>query len=260
MRRLLCVLISILLVLSFAAPALAEETLYCRICGRQIPSDSRVCPYCGVAVVHVGDDAEREAGDSSPATDAPASVSPAVSTPDAGPFTPVPGPFGSILSAEGYSGVRITKSPTSESVPYGGSCLFIAHAVNASSITWYLANANTSVIIPASEAPAYVSGLSVSGWNSDTLSLSGIPSWMNGYMVQACFEGEGGPVYTDIARIWTYEETRYEPGYCSRWSQLEELAYLWRYYSWLYEDETIDLPVSAPQRVYMGPIHSSFTD
>ena len=235
MRRSVCLLLSVLFVLSVAVPALAEDTLYCRMCGRQIPSDSRVCPYCGVAVVLVegaGADHEDDTA-SSPATDAPGAA--------AVPAAPIPGPFGSTLSSGGYTGVRITKSPTSESVPYGGSCLFIAHAVNASSITWYLANADTSVIIPASEAPAYVSGLSVSGWNSDTLSLSGIPSWMNGYKVQACFEGEGGPVYTDIARIWTYEETVRRPDcYYSPWSELAQWAYLWRYYSAL--EGTIDIP------------------
>ena len=66
------------------------------------------------------------------------------------------------------------------------------------------------MIVRADEAPNKISGLYVSGAHADTLSLSNIPSWMNGCQVQACFEGEGGPVYTEIARIWTYEP---EPEY-----------------------------------------------
>ncbi len=231
MKRIGCFLLVLVFVLSCGVQAFAEDVLYCRMCGRQIPTDSRICPYCGVAVVHVDGDADHSgaetdaaAGASSPATDVPAA--------DARQNAPVPGPFGTTLSGGAYTGVRVTKSPTSESVPYGGSCLFIAHAVNASSVTWYLANTDTSIIIPASEAPAYVAGLSVSGTSSDTLSLSGIPSWMDGYMVQACFEGEGGPVYTDIARIWTYEEAR-QPVCPPPCTEMLSWYYLWQYFSGL---------------------------
>jgi hypothetical protein len=83
--------------------------------------------------------------------------------------------------------------------------MFIAHAANATSVTWYIANSDASLITTVAEAPNRVSGLSVSGANSDTLVLYGIPSYMNGCQVQACFNGEGGPVYSDIARIWTYQ-------------------------------------------------------
>ncbi len=234
MKRIGGLLLVLVFILSCGVQAFAEDILYCRMCGRQIPADSRLCPYCGVAVVHIdGDTAQTEAetgsaaGISSPATDVPTAAA-------------VPGPFGTTLSGGGYGGVRVTKSPTSESVPYGGSCLFIAHAVNASSITWYLANADTSIIIPASEAPAYVAGLSVSGTSSDTLSLSGIPSWMNGYMVQACFEGEGGPVYTEIARIWTYEEAQ-QPVCPPPCSEMLSWYYFWQYFSGLDLDEE-DIP------------------
>ena len=92
-------------------------------------------------------------------------------------------------------------------------------------MTWYIASADTSTILTAYEAADNISGLHVSGGNTDTLSLSGIPSWMNGCQVQACFTGEGGPVYTDVAKIWTYEECVRESNPC--WCPV---VYEWSYY------------------------------
>ena len=210
MKRRLCLLLVLILILSFSGQAFADyDVLYCRMCGRQIPTDSKVCPYCGVAVVHVGENKTGAAKAAVPSTQTTQTVQSSVQTVQT---QTAPGPFNTTLDySTGFvvnSGkVRVTKSPTSESVPYGGSCMFIAHASNASSVTWYIANTDGSAILTAYEAADNVSGLYVSGGNSDTLSLSGIPSWMNGYQVQACFTGEGGPVYTDIAKIWTYEET-----------------------------------------------------
>ena len=185
------------------------------MCGKQIPSDSLFCSYCGAAVVSV--DAPAAASEPVKAPEAPvtetvpAPVVPApvvVAQPVAADnkVTAVPGPFNTTsVGGAVVRKVAVTKSPTSETVPNGGACMFIAHAVNATSITWYLASSDASLIIPANEGPAYVPGLSVSGVNNDTLYLSGIPASMNGCLVQACFTGEGGPVYTDIAKIWTYQ-------------------------------------------------------
>ncbi len=205
MKRFLCLALVLVFMLALGGQAFADgEVLYCRMCGRKIPTDSRVCPYCGVAVVHADD----SAGTAASAAPAAAPAAPAAQTVQ-NTAQMSPGPFNTTLDYTGAvsSRVRVTKSPTSESVPYGGSCLFVAHAANATSITWYIASADSSIILTAYEAADKVSGLHVSGGNTDTLSLSGIPSWMNGCQVQACFTGEGGPVYTDIAKIWTYEET-----------------------------------------------------
>ena len=149
--------------------------------------------------------------------------------------TAVPGPFNTTLGSTGssVSRVRVTKSPTSESVPYGGSCTFIAHAANASSVTWYIANSDASIICAASDAPYSVSGLYVSGANSDTLRLSGIPSWWNGCQVQACFTGEGGPVYTEAARIWTYQPA-VQPTRCN-WSYWDWVNYYYWDYPYVYD-------------------------
>ena len=230
MKRIFCLLLVLMMVLSLSVQAFADEdVLYCRICGKQIPTDSKVCPYCGKEVVLVAsasddakdsgakstDTAEPASSDApaAPATEtatdvktglsqstAPSPATQAAQTADPGPFNSTP-----VTNSSGAR-VYITKSPTSESVPYGGSCMFIAHAANATSVTWYIANSDKSLITTVAEAPGRTPGLSVSGANSDTLVLSGIPSWMNGCQVQACFTGEGGPVYSEPAYIWTYEE------------------------------------------------------
>lgn len=236
MKRMLCLLLVLVLLLSMCVQAFADEdVLYCRMCGKRIPADSKVCSYCGVKVVHVEDDAKESEKNTDSDTKeapkpeaaaapaaAPAPTSPAPVPAPAEPVqaqstlsspvtqaaaSPVPGPFHTTIGANNtlQGHVYVTKSPTSESVPYGGSCMFIAHAANATSVTWYIANSDASLITTVAEAPNRVSGLSVSGANSDTLVLYGIPSYMNGCQVQARFDGEGGPVYTDIARIWTYQ-------------------------------------------------------
>jgi len=270
MKRILCVLLVLIMVFSLSVQAFAaNDVLYCRICGRKIPTDSRVCPYCGEKVVHVDDDtAAKPAASAPPVTQpsaAPAPVtspapSPAAATdvktalsqssapsPTTQTTVAVPGPFNTTLGANGSLGrVRVTKSPTSESVPYGGSCCFIAHAANATSVTWYIANSDASIICAASDAPSSVSGLYVSGANSDTLYLSGIPSWWNGVQVQACFTGAGGPVYTDTARIWTYQPAvqpdRSNWGFWDwfnyyYWDDPYEYDYPWWYWLDLWEDE-----------------------
>ena len=264
MKRALCMLIVLLMLLSLGMQAFAEEILFCRMCGKQIPADSKVCQYCGEKVIHPG-----QAAASAPAAQTAASAAPAAApaaatvpvTPAAGaspsvavktapsPVTAVPGPFNSGYGvASAPARVRVTKSPTSESVPYGGSCCFIAHAVNATTITWYIASADSSVISTVSDAARKVSGFYVSGANADTLYLSGIPSWMNGCQIQARFDGEGGPVYTDIARIWTYQPKQTNNGWCW-WDWFKYYyecdPYYWDY-PWYWYNYWLLNPTKAP--------------
>lgn len=290
MKRLFCLLLALLMLASLGAQAFAEEeVLYCRICGRQIPTDSRVCPYCGEAVVHVTDAQPKAAEAAKPAESAPAETAaeadtvavvaemigtPAVATDvktalsqsNAGPSpvtsniadttsatatTAAAGPFNSSVRTDSpRRQVYVTKSPTSESVPYGGSCTFIAHAANATSITWYIADSSASIICAASDAPASVAGLYVSGANSDTLYLSGIPSWWNGCQVQACFTGDGGPVYTEAARIWTYAPAQESD--TSGWTWLDWFKYYYHNdpyhwdYRWDWYNYWVNTPHAAP--------------
>ena len=259
MKRIVCLLLAFAVVFAFGAQAFADDALFCRMCGKQIPSDSRFCSYCGAEVVthdHASQSAAAPAAvpvipAATPVPTPPVVIAQPAAADSAKPAT-VQGPFYTTMTAGSTlpaytANVRVTKSPTSESVPYGGACMFIAHAANATSITWYIANSDASLIIPAAEAPAYVSGLSVSGVNNDTLYLSGIPAMMNGCQVQACFTGEGGPVYTEVAKIWTYQPSYScsQPKDDSIWTILAEWDPWWDCYWWDCPYYWID-PVPVP--------------
>ena len=268
MRRVFCLLLVFVMMSSLCVQAFADgDVLYCRMCGKKIPIDSKVCSYCGEKVVLLadetqdktpvsepkpaGNDADTQAPSAEPAanpdTAAPLAtdVKTALTQPNAGPspvtsIASAPASNGAIspaapaaLLTPGFSRqVYVTKSPTSESVPYGGSCMFIAHAVNATSVTWYISSSDGSIVTAASDAPYSVSGLYVTGGNSDTLYLSGIPSWWNGCRVQACFTGEGGPVYSDIARIWTYQPAQAKDTGCRSWWDWFSCYYSCDPYQW----------------------------
>ena len=240
MKRVLCFLLVLIMIFSLSMQAFADnDVLYCRICGRKIPTDSLVCPYCGEKVVHVDEeDAAKPSGSApvaaspAPATDVKTALSQSSAPSPTTQNTAVPGPFKTAPGTSTTSSpIRVTKSPISETVPYGGSCFFIAHADNDSSVTWYIANGDASIICAASDAPSSNPGLCVSGANSDTLYLSGIPSWWNGFQVQACFNGEGGPVYSEVARIWTYQPY-VQPTRCY-WSYWDWINYY--YYPYVYD-------------------------
>ena len=242
--RLVTKTVSLLLVmavmaLSAGAAFADDDLLFCRKCGRQIPADSNFCPYCGEAVISLpaAAEAEPESEDTSVTdaiiaeliasirtmaeTNAASAPAPAAAEESAAAPEPIPGPFYTTVggaSSGAMPAVTVTKSPTSESVPYGGAAIFIARADYDTSITWYIANSDASVIYNVSDAPRYISGLVVYGQGTETLTLCEIPSWMNGWQVQACFTGEGGPVYSGVANIWTYQLAQpvyyYEPVYC----------------------------------------------
>ena len=97
--------------------------------------------------------------------------------------------------------VTITKHPTGETASVGGTVTFIAHATNASAVTWRLVSADTRQTVYAVNAPASFAGVKVYGANSDTLTLSNVPASLNGWSAEAMFSGPGGPVYTTGARI-----------------------------------------------------------
>ena len=156
--RLLAVLLAVSLLPVFSAQALADDAFFCRKCGKAIPADSNFCPYCGEAVIVLPTPtAETEPKEDKSVTDAiiaeliasirtaasensrPASAA-AAAAPAAEPETTEPGPFQTVRTGNSLvynEKARVTKSPTSESVPYGGSAIFIARADYDTSITWY---------------------------------------------------------------------------------------------------------------------------
>lgn len=108
-----------------------------------------------------------------------------VSTPEP---TPAPTPAANL--------VAITKSPTSETVPVGGNAKFIAYAENFTNIVWITVSPDKQTSYDISEAPWHFDGLAVSGQGTSTLYLSNIPASMDGWRIQAYFNGNGGPAYT----------------------------------------------------------------
>jgi len=96
--------------------------------------------------------------------------------------------------------VTVTKNPTSESLSVGGNTWFIAHANNASSLTWVLTSpqGQTYTLQQAMEANP---GLRLEALPEDTLAVSNVPASVNGWCVQACFDGPGGSAVSAPATI-----------------------------------------------------------
>ena len=99
------------------------------------------------------------------------------------------------------SAPNITKHPTGETVEAGGSAQFVARADDATKITWRLVSKDTTVTYNAADGPDYFPGLSVDGLGTERLTLSNIPSSLNGWCVEAKFENSNGASYSNGARI-----------------------------------------------------------
>lgn len=95
----------------------------------------------------------------------------------------------------------ITKHPTGEIVTEGGSAKFIAYANDAEKIVWYLVSGDGTAAYTAADAPKYFPGLTVTGTDTETLTLKNIPLTLNGWQAMAKFIGTGGDVWTNGAKI-----------------------------------------------------------
>ena len=126
---------------------------------------------------------------------------PSSSTPTPQPQqTPQPQPNGPVI---------ITKNPTSESLAVGGKTWFIAHADNAASLTWIL-NSPLGQNYSLNEAMAANPGLQLQELPDDTLAVSNVPASVDGWSVQARFDGPGGSAVTSPAMIYVNDyETSY---------------------------------------------------
>lgn len=100
--------------------------------------------------------------------------------------------------------VVITKHPTSESVSPGGGTWFIAHADNATQITWEFFSPD-GTIYSLDEAARQNPGLILEVLPEDTLALRNIPASFDGWSARARFDGPGGTATTDRAKITVKE-------------------------------------------------------
>ena len=95
----------------------------------------------------------------------------------------------------------ITKNPTSEALSIGGKTWFIAHADNATSMSWELVDPNGNVYTLAN-AMAMNPGLNLQALEGDTIAVSNVPQSVNGWGVQATFYNQYGSVSTSPAYIY----------------------------------------------------------
>ena len=96
--------------------------------------------------------------------------------------------------------VTITKNPTGESIAVGGRTWFIAHADNATSLTWLLTSPDGRSYT-VEEAMTANPGLQLLELPDDTLGISNAPVSLDGWSVQARFDGPGGSAVTSPALI-----------------------------------------------------------
>lgn len=94
----------------------------------------------------------------------------------------------------------ITKHPGGETVFETDSPVFIANADNATAYAWELLTADGTTIPCGNLAAAYA-GLTVTGFDTNTLQLGNIPLALNGSKVRCCFVGTEQSVYSDYASI-----------------------------------------------------------
>ncbi len=130
-----------------------------------------------------------------------ASASPSQPAPAATPYpTPAPTPT---PSWENYSGPApvVTKNPTSESLSTGGTTWFIAHARNATRLTWQAVSPD-GLVYTTAEAMALHPGLALENEANDTLAVRNVPFTLNGWGFQARFEGAGGIALSSVAYIY----------------------------------------------------------
>lgn len=94
-----------------------------------------------------------------------------------------------------------TKNPTDETVTEGGRAIFIARADGATSYLWRIISADGTQVYDYTAARTAFPTLSISGGDSETLTLTNIPYDMNGWKVACLFKSEGGETLSDTASV-----------------------------------------------------------
>ena len=100
-----------------------------------------------------------------------------------------------------------TKNPTGETVSEGGRAIFIARADNASSYVWRIISPDGTQVYDYTAARTAFPSLSISGGDSETLTLSNIPYDMNGWKVACLFRSDGGETLSGEAGVTVTKKT-----------------------------------------------------
>ena len=102
--------------------------------------------------------------------------------------------------------VTVTKNPTGETIAVGGNCWFIAHADNADTLVWQLIAPNGDVY-SLGELMSMYRTLELEALEGDTLAVRGAPVELDGWSVQARFDGPGGTALTTPAVLHVQDYT-----------------------------------------------------
>lgn len=130
-------------------------------------------------------------GKETPQPTVPETSAPAVTEPMTEATEPVTVPAPSVV---------ITKDPTDETLERGGKTWFVAHADGATSVTWEF-TAPDGTCYSVSDTVEKNPGLFLDVSKGDTIALEKAPLSLNGWTVQARFDGPGGSATTAAARI-----------------------------------------------------------
>lgn len=101
----------------------------------------------------------------------------------------------------------ILTHPDPQIVIEGGRCVFEASAKGETGITWRLQSPDGRQDYPFTDAPKHFRGLTVSGKNSDKLSLSNIPGEMDGWLVYCRYSNKAGRVDTDMVPLFVTDRS-----------------------------------------------------
>ena len=137
------------------------------------------------------------------ATAAPQPVQPIVTPAPQPTYQPTPQPTAQPAAAP----VVITKNPSSEALSIGGKTWFIAHANNAHTLTWSILSPDGRTYSLA-EAMQLHPGLKLEALEGDTIAVSNVPASLNGWGIQARFDGAGGYQTTSPAYIYVGDYTK----------------------------------------------------
>ncbi len=94
----------------------------------------------------------------------------------------------------------ITKDPTGEKLSPGGKTWFVAHAEGATILTWEFLSPEGTVC-SVTDTMTLHPGLLLDISKEDTVALQNVPLSLNGWSARARFDGPGGSVTSQAARI-----------------------------------------------------------